>query len=196
MQQQPNEQYFQQQNQQAAGAPQSINPQAMNQQQAMNNQAMGSPAMGSPAMNSQPMNAQPMNQQPQFQQVQQQQFQPQQTNVPMQQAGNMNQMTIQMAPSPSSYAPSPSTMMSSPMSVSMIQQQQQQAPQRTGGPPSVPSNPSPNPTLNTPQMNASSSPQMRHPTNDEQMYREKLRQLSKYIEPLKKLIIKNENSDK
>lgn len=178
MQQQPNE-YFQQQqqNQQAAGAPQSINPQAMNQQQAMNSQAMSS---------------QTMNTQAQFQPVQQ--FQSQQTNVPIQQTGNMNQMPIQMAPSPSSYAPSPSTMMSSPMSVNMINQQQQS--QRTGGPPSVPSNSSPNPTLNTPLMNASSSPQMRHPTNDEQMYRDKLRQLSKYIEPLKKLIIKNENSDK
>ena len=93
-----------------------------------------------------------------------------------------------MASSPGNqYQPSSNTNVISPMNVNMINQQ------RTG----PPSNSSPNPTLNTPVMaaNANASPQMRQPSNDDQLYRDKLRQLSKYIEPLKKIIIKND-SDK
>lgn len=92
---------------------------------------------------------------------------------------------MQMAPSPGSYAPSPSNLMASPMNVNMMGQR---------GPPSVQSVCSPNPTLNTPVMSASASPIVR-PQPDEQLYREKLRQLSKYIEPLRKQVAWLENSE-
>lgn len=96
-----------------------------------------------------------------------------------------------MAASPGGnyVVPSPSNVMSSPMNVNIINQRP---------PSSVPLNlnSSPNPTLNTPVMSANSSPQMRQQTNDEQFYKDKLRQLAKYIEPLKNLVIKNESSDK
>lgn len=45
-------------------------------------------------------------------------------------------------------------------------------------------------------MQTNSSPQMRQPTNDDQMYMDKLRQLSRFIEPLKKMLARHENSEK
>lgn len=94
-----------------------------------------------------------------------------------------------MAQSPGSttYTPSPNPQpnvasMGSPMNVNLIGQ-------RASGPTSNPS-----PTLNTPVMAANASP--RQSTNDDQLYRDKLRSLSKYIEPLKRLLNKTENSDK
>lgn len=90
-----------------------------------------------------------------------------------------------MAPSPGSYAQSPSsTLMASPMNVNMMGQR---------GPPSIQSVCSPNPTLNTPVMSASASPNVRTNPPDDQMYKEKLKQLSKYIEPLRKMIAKIES---
>jgi mediator of RNA polymerase II transcription subunit 15 len=90
-----------------------------------------------------------------------------------------------MAPSPGSYAPSPSSaLMASPMNVNMMGQR---------GPPSIQSVCSPNPTLNTPVMSASASPNVRAGQPDDQMYKEKLKQLSKYIDPLRKMIAKIES---
>lgn len=93
----------------------------------------------------------------------------------------VNQITASMSPSPNSYVPSPQGLMPSPMSVGMLN------PRATG---SVPS-PSP---LNTPVMVPTASPATRM-ISDEQVYMEKLKQLSRFIEPLRAMIAKFDRDD-
>ncbi|XP_015784522.1 mediator of RNA polymerase II transcription subunit 15 isoform X2 [Tetranychus urticae] len=160
-----------------------------------------------PQQSQQPLPPQ-MQQQPQPQQQQQQQhFQqgpqmqqghliinqggPQQINQmhphSHNQSNQMNQMNVTMSPA-AQFVPSPSqNIMPSPMSVGMMQSR--------GGPGSIPSVPSPGP-LNTPQMASQVSPAQRQMTDD-QAYQEKLKQLSRYIEPLRARLEREESgSDK
>lgn len=86
-----------------------------------------------------------------------------------------NVSNSQMAPSPAGYAPSPTS---------------QVAPSPVGYSGRVPANagaPSPGSALNTGNIGTSPSPAGRTP-QDDQLYLEKLKQLSKYIEPLRRMI--------
>ncbi|KAI1285817.1 Mediator of RNA polymerase II transcription subunit 15 [Halotydeus destructor] len=132
--------------------------------------------------------------QQQFQgQMQQQQFNHQQHPGMMQQGvqhhpgqmgPGMNAMAS-MAQTPSPYGPSPSGgLMSSPMNPGM-----QQRP-----PPSVNVAPSPV-SLNTPMMTATGSPMNRPTVDQDHAYLEKLKQLSKFIEPLRKQIARIEREE-
>ncbi|XP_067136808.1 mediator of RNA polymerase II transcription subunit 15-like isoform X2 [Centruroides vittatus] len=87
-----------------------------------------------------------------------------------------NVSNSQMAPSPAGYAPSPTSQIApSPVGYSG------RAPTNAGAP-------SPGSALNTPgNIGASPSPAGRT-LQDDQMYLEKLKQLSKYIEPLRRMI--------
>lgn len=98
----------------------------------------------------------------------------QQMNSPHQSPA-INQMSVSMSPSSASYVTSPRQgLVPSPMSVGMMSQRP---------PGSIPSVASPSP-LNTPQMASGTSPAARH-INDDQAYMEKLKQLSRFIEPLR-----------
>jgi len=93
----------------------------------------------------------------------------------------VNQSSVSMSSSPNSYVPSPQGLMPSPLSVGMINPR---------GPSSVPS---PN-TLNTPIMISAASPASRI-LNDEQAYIEKLKHLSRFIEPLRAMIARFDRDD-
>lgn len=106
---------------------------------------------------------------------------------PMHQGPPSNQMHVTMTPSQSQFVPSPSQgIMPSPMSVGMMQGR---------GPGSIASIPSPG-QLNTPQMIQQTSPAQRHMSNDEQAYQEKLKQLQRFIIPLKARLDREENEKK
>lgn len=97
---------------------------------------------------------------------------------------NMNQNLNNMVQTPSPYGPSPSAgLMPSPMSADAIRHR---APMSMQQPSPV--------SLNTPQMMAASPSQQRQQYDDHQ-YHEKLKQLSKYIDPLRKMIARMDRDD-
>ncbi|RWS29299.1 mediator of RNA polymerase II transcription subunit 15-like protein [Leptotrombidium deliense] len=99
---------------------------------------------------------------------------------------NQIQSTPVMTPSPSNYVPSPSQgLLTSPMSVGMINQRAPFSNNAVASPSS----------LNTPVMVQNQSPIMR-PLNEDQAYLDKLKQLSKYIEPLRNMITRIDRDER